>query len=366
MNKFIEKSPNLFFIGFGLMGGSLCKSLRNRGYQGEIMVWDRNKQGVKQGIEEKVINYGTYSIKEGTKFADIVILATPLHFFRGIISQLTEVLDKEILLLDLGSVKGKVAKDIEIYGNDKINYIGLHPMTGSEKSGYNHANPYLYDNAYCFVCPSKDVTSLDLECTLSFVESFGAKPVIISPQEHDEIVGTISHLPHVLSSALVHVLIQNNPWQKAPYIGGGFRDTTRIAQSSPNMWVDIFLDNREDVLKGIDSFQNILENIKEDIQNNRTQKIYNFLEEARLWRSSLPKHRQGYYERGYIIFVSLPDKKGVLAEITTILKDIDIRELEIVHSRNREGALRLLFLTFEDQSKASSLLKNKGYQVEVL
>ena len=83
MNQFLQQSSNLFMIGFGLMGGSLCKSLRHRGYKGKIMVWDRNKAGIRQGISDEIIDYGTYSIKEGTEFADIVVVGTPLHFFPG-------------------------------------------------------------------------------------------------------------------------------------------------------------------------------------------------------------------------------------------------------------------------------------------
>ena len=348
-------------IGLGLMGGSMALGLKRRGFKGEIVGYDLSTESLKEAKIMGAIDEEAISIKDAVYKSDLVVVAVPLGYYNEIFRDMSPFLSENTIVTDIGSVKGYVSKIAIKYLPKNTQFIGGHPMSGSEKGGIKAANPFLYENAFYFLTPSVDIKKSNVEKLDMFVKQLGSYSVIISPEEHDEIVSQISHLPHLVASALVGMLDKKRGISHLPFVGGGFRDTTRIASGNPSMWKDIFFFNKDQLLKSVD---NLMENLKEfrsSICNDDKDEILDRLKNAKILRDSLPQGSRDYMSPMYEINISVEDRPGVLGQLTNVLGEngINIKEIEILHSRQEErGAVRLAFASVEEQEAAISILKS--------
>lgn len=358
---------SISIIGMGLIGGSIGLSLKKSGYKGYVIGNDLDKDNIKIAKELNIIDKSTESIKESVENVDLVIIATPLKYYESILKEMSPYVSKDTIITDVGSVKGYVHELAKKYLPIETQFIGGHPMAGSEKSGIKSANPYIFENAYYFLT-SEDLDTAPhiVDKLKKFVEFLGAYPVPISVQKHDQIVSRISHTPHLMAVILSNMLDMDKNISYVPFVGGGFRDSTRIAAGNPDMWRDIFLLNKKELIKGIESCEYLIDEFKRMLVENDLKKIDGFLQKAKLIRDSIPRHRKDSMPQIYEINIGVEDKPGMLGELTRILGEdqINIKDIEILHAREEEpGAIKIGFETKDEQLKAYKILKKSDYHL---
>ena len=354
-------------IGLGLIGGSLAKALKNRYGIEKIVACNRNEDVLKLAYSEGVIDEYSTTVNEMFKGCDIVIICTPVSKIFDYAKELTKYIDKDCIVTDVGSTKLKIYENMKTI-SDKITYIGGHPMTGSERFRYNASKEHIFENAYYIMTPSDDTPEDKILLLKDMIEKIGAIPIIISPEEHDYVTASISHVPHVLASALVNTVknLDTDRGYMHLLAAGGFRDTTRIASSSPDMWENICIENKDNIISVLNSFEEVIKNAKTIIENCDEKSIYNFFENAKNYRDSFATSTPKDYARRYEITVDVIDKPGSIAIISVLLSsnNINIKNMGILNSRDTEdGVLYVAFDTEEQRQKSISLLRSMNYEV---
>lgn len=348
------------------MGGSLALGLKRAGYRGCITGCGSSFPTLEEAQNLGAIDRISQSYGEAVQDADLVIIAAPLGYYENIFKSIAPCLKSDVVVTDIGSVKGYVMEAAETWLPGNICFIGGHPMAGSEKSGIKAASSVLYENAYYFICPGKGVPSEAVELIKAMVAMLKAYPVVIEAEMHDKIVAKISHLPHIVASSLVKVLESDGELSHMTFAGGGFRDTTRIASSEPNMWKDILLYNRQEVLSYIELLEKKLGSFKQILKAGRSDEIYDFFSQSKAIRDQLPAKIRGNITRLYEISISVEDRPGSLGKLTCLMgdHDINIKEIEVLHSRDgEEGAIRLAFDSLAFAEKALALLEKEKFKV---
>lgn len=352
-------------IGLGLMGGSFALALKNRGFNYTITGYDLDAYFLEQALSAKAIDVAAKNLQEAVTDAQLIVIAVPIKNYESIFREISGFLKPCCIVTDLGSVK---AEPFAIAANllpNNVDFVGGHPMTGSEKSGFTVASPFLYENAYYFLTPGQNTTVSAIKIVEGLVKGIGAYPVHLSPEEHDLIVSRISHLPHIIATTLVNFMDQHKGISYLPFVGGGFRDTTRIASGNPYMWKDILLANKDEIISSIEAFQLLLNEFKYYLEHHQLENIIQNLENAKLIRDSIPHRGRDYLTQLFEVVVTVEDRPGTIAELTHLISsyNINIKEIEILHSRQNEGgALRLAFETQKDQEKVLEILQREGFK----
>lgn len=354
-------------IGLGLIGGSLAKALKSRCNVEEIVACNRSKDVLETAFSQGVIDKYALDVTDIFKGCELVIICTPVDKIFEYAKKLTNFIDKDCIVTDVGSTKENIFKQMQVLSN-KFIYIGGHPMTGSEKFRYHASKDYMFENAYYILTPNENVKDEAIKKLKSTIKNIGAIPIIISPFEHDYITAAISHMPHIIASSIVNTVkkLDNNEELIHLLAAGGFRDTTRIASSSPDMWEGICIENKENILKVLDLLIDTIQNVKKDIENEEKQKIYNFFDTARVYRDSFITANPKKYSQRFEISVGILDKPGSLAIIAVLLSSngINIKNMAILNSREHdEGVLHLTFDSEEQRQKSVKILESMNYEV---
>lgn len=354
------------FVGLGLIGGSIAKSIRRLFPKTTIIGFDVDQNALTMATEDGTLTKTVTSI-EAMENCDYIFLCAPVHYNVAYLPILKRIIKDTCILTDVGSVKSDIYQ--AIHDNHLDNYfIGGHPMVGSERSGYEAAGDRLIENAYYFVTPSATVNKEKIEGFRTFLEDLGAIPIVYSPEKHDEITAYISHIPHVIASALVNLVAeQEDDTQMLKQLAaGGFKDITRIASSNPVVWEHILLSNPDNVISGLQTFIAELKKIISDIQNDNARNIYNFFNHAKDYRNSVPDHATGVIRMNYDVYVDIPDEPNALAKAVSYIGEasINLKNIGITHNReDNEGVLRLSFYDDDSANKAVNVLQNHKYQV---
>lgn len=236
-------------VGAGLLGGSLGSAIRQRQWPVQVHAFVRRQESVAECQRLGIAHLATQNMKEAVGRADFVILCTPLSQMRGLALQMRPFLKPGVVVTDVGSVKAGVAQELEpLLREVKAWFVGSHPMAGSEKTGLAAARADLFNNAICLVTPTRQSPAPAVGAVQDFWKALGGWPVRMTPELHDDLVSRSSHLPHVVAAELAnYVLSPAHPKEQALVCASGFRDTTRIAASSPEMWRDVALANRKNL-----------------------------------------------------------------------------------------------------------------------
>jgi len=278
----------VLIVGVGFMGGSFALALRKQGFTGRIVGYDISQKSVEKAQELGVIDYGFTDINSlrGERL-DFVMLSSPVRTFRPIAEALKELLPPTATVTDQGSVKGKLVYDLENILGEK--YVGGHPIAGTEKSGVEYSFPELYKGKKVILTPTKRTDKERLELVREVWERVGGVVEYMSPELHDYVFGAVSHLPHAVAFSLVDTLIKMSTDEVDLFLypGGGFKDFTRIAKSDPVMWRDIFLENKENVLKAIEVFRESLGELENLIKEEREEELTSYLKEVKLKRMEI-------------------------------------------------------------------------------
>ena len=289
----MKKKTPLFntvtIVGVGLIGGSLGMAIKKNKLAERVVGVGHRRCSIQKAIKKRAIDEGTVNLKSGVKQADLVILATPVGLIIKFLKEGRACLRPGSLVIDVGSSKEEIVKAAEKNFPREISFIGCHPMAGSEKRGIEIARADLFKKAVCIITPGGRADAVALRKVKVFWQRLGTKVEIISPAGHDRLIALLSHLPHLIAASLVLKLEEENRnkslWLKLA--GPGFKDTTRIAASSPLVWQDIYFSNRANIIKNLRGLKKILERLESYLQKGREKDFLKFLDKAKRWREEM-------------------------------------------------------------------------------
>lgn len=355
------------FIGLGLIGGSIAKALRRHLPDTKLIAYDINSASLKLAKKEQIIDQICPAIDESFGNCDYLFLCAPVSHNAENLITLKRFLSPGTILTDVGSVKTGIHKQIEEL-HLQSQFIGGHPMAGSERFGYQNAKASLLENAYYILTPSDEVPKEKIDHYRTLVETIGAIPLVLSYKEHDYVTAAISHLPHVIAASLVNV-VKNSDSEDGTMkriAAGGFKDITRIASSSPEMWQQICLTNADNISKLLRTYIQYLSEIADDIDNHKQDTLYRFFDTARNYRESFISSPNGPIKAEYVFTVDIADKPGAIAAIASLLAmhDVSIKNIGINHNRElAEGALRIEFYEQNTLARAVEVMTQHGYKI---
>lgn len=355
------------FIGLGLIGGSIARAIREKLPQSQIYAYDINQSSLEAALKDGVINIAAPAIDETFASCDYLFLCAPVQKNDDNLKVIKSILSPDCLLTDVGSVKTGIHEAIENAGL-QAQFIGGHPMAGSERVGYINSKAILLENAYYILSPTTSVPTEKLEAYRKLVTTLGAIPLVLDCRQHDYVTAAISHLPHVIASALVNLVEASDSEDGIMKMvaAGGFKDITRIASSSPVMWQQICLTNTDNISNLLTDYIDALCIIREKLNNRDGEELHTFFDNARIYRDSFLNTSSGPIKRDYAIQIDIADEPGALAAIATILalNNISIKNIGIAHNRESEGGvLRIEFYNEETIANAKDILTHKGYTV---
>lgn len=355
------------FIGLGLIGGSIAKAIRQYFPDYELLAFDKSKETLALAVQEGTIHTSCSSIDDNFRDCSYIFLCAPVTYNTAYLTQLKDLIQPECILTDVGSVKTSIHEEIVRLGMED-NFIGGHPMAGSEKSGFVNSKAMLIENAYYILTPSATVSDDKIKKYRELVDHLKALPMILNYKEHDYVTGTISHLPHIIASSLVNFVrdTDNGDELMKTLAAGGFKDITRIASSSPVMWQQICLKNKQNISRILEQYIETLQNAKGLIDQGAEKDLYAMFESSKDYRDSMPDSSAGPIKKRFAIYCDIIDEAGGIATIATILASnhINIKNIGIIHNREfEEGVLRIEFYEEESSLKAATLLQKFHYIV---
>ena len=351
-------------IGLGLIGGSLAKSFK-KNIECEIIAFDMDEYFLKSAMKEKTIDKSTMTIDESFKDCEIIFICTPINTIVNFIEKLKPHIKNDCIITDVGSTKFKICNETEKVKD--VIFIGGHPMTGSEKRGYDASNDYLFENAYYILAKNKNAVSNDkFNFLKDLIQKIGAIPIELNPETHDYIVASISHVPHIVAAALVNSVFKaNGDDEKVNLLAaGGFKDITRIASANPDLWSGICVDNKKDIIKILEIFKSEIEDFEKFLKEY--DDVHDFFKNAKDYRDSFTTTNKIGYFSNYEIKVDIIDKPGSIATIATLLSvnNINIKNIGIINNREfQDGVMSITFDNIEDVTNSCKLLEGMNYKI---
>ncbi|WP_085523557.1 prephenate dehydrogenase [Tuberibacillus sp. Marseille-P3662] len=364
-------TDKVLIAGLGLIGGSLAKAIRNVHPDVHLMGYDVDEDILNRAKVLGVIDETTTSLATA-KTADVIILAAPVN---NILSLMTELsgydLKDDVIITDVGSTKQNITAAAKRDFAGQYTFIGGHPMAGSHKTGVDAAQAHLFENAYYFLTPIHVEDKASLDQLIELLKGTRAKFTPITPDEHDRVVGVISHFPHVAASGLVHHLMnvaETGSQNVRKLAAGGFRDITRIASSDPKMWADIVLDNQSVLLDLFEEWQQVMDRAKSMIQTGNWEQIYTYFSDAKVYRDQFPVKDKRVAPAFYDLYVDVNDEPGVIAKLTEMIgaAGVNIQNIGVIEWReNILGVLRLTFSREPDRRAATAILEGNQYKTYI-
>ena len=273
-------------IGVGLIGGSLAKAIKNNNVAEVVFGFGRNLSRLEVAQKSNIIDQYSIDISEALDGASIVVIATPVGTFESILRELKPYITEGMIITDVGSTKTGIAKSArEILVEMASCFVPAHPIAGKEKSGFESSDAELFLNKKVIITPLEINTDKTINSLKKLWEEVGADVDFMSAESHDELLGMTSHLPHMLAFSLVNYLITQNP-SASIYAAGGFKDFSRIASGDAVMWRDICLNNRDQIIAHIKSYQETLSALVDAIDNQDKDKLESFFRDAKTTRDS--------------------------------------------------------------------------------
>jgi prephenate dehydrogenase len=337
-------------VGTGLIGGSIGLALRQRGWH----VTGRDRDLARA---ERAAELGALDLVGDDPAAEITFVATPVGAVAG---EAATALKHPGVVTDVGSVKASIVEAV-----DDARFVGGHPMAGSEQEGVDGADPELFSGAVWVLTPVEATDGAAHSLVRSVVGSLGADVVELAPERHDALVAVVSHVPHLTAATLMGIAAERAEEHGAllRLAAGGFRDMTRIAAGHPGIWPDICVENRHAISEVLGRLGESLAEMRRLIDDGDRANLFGTLERARAARVSLPG-RVSVPGAMAEVRVPIPDRPGVLAEITTLATDLDVNiaDVEIAHSSEGEGGVLILVCEAERVERLRGGLVARHYR----
>ncbi len=273
-------------LGVGLIGASVALAMKKRGLCGSVTGFGRNESSLVRARERGIIDSFDLDPVKASAHSDLVLFAMHAGSFEATAREIAPSLKKGAIVTDVGSVKGSLVYEIENILSGRATFVGGHPIAGGEKSGIESADAELFKGRRCIITPTGKTDKAAGEVLVSLWQSLGAEVIIMSPEEHDRVMGAVSHLPHVIAYEMVNAAYEIDE-SCLQYSGTGFRDVTRIASSSPELWRDVCLLNRENLARFIDVFVRRMEAVKGYMVNADAKSLEGEFRKAKTLRDGL-------------------------------------------------------------------------------
>lgn len=358
-------------VGFGLLASSIASAIKQAALPIRIRAVSSSPTLARARDLQLADDFFDYtSVREWVLGSDLILLCSPISHILQTLQEMKCIQpEKQILVSDIGSTKQEICNAGELLPEPFV-FIGGHPMAGSEKKTLEYHDPSLFENAYWFLCPEKQIPENTYAPLTELITFLGSEPIILSAKRHDTIMAWLSHMPQIVSSTLAgnlpSRLVENNDQH---FAGRGFRDMTRIAASNWDMWRDILKSNHREILQAFSEFAKSVEESKNALihflQNEND--LHQIFTQGNTGRASLfaPGRNQGssFYE----ITVQLADTPGaIIAVLQPLAKSgINVRDIELMKVReNIAGTLLLAFKTHDEVEKALKILTFQGFKVE--
>ena len=362
-------STTVGILGTGLMGGSLGLALSKAGIDRRVG-FDLDDETLRAALDKGAITHPVGSPKEAVNDADFVFVATPVSTIASIVTEVSPALKPGAVVTDVGSTKLSICDQLGALLGGRAHFIGGHPIAGSEQEGIEAADEALFDGAYWILTPTQQTDPAAYGSLVRLLGKLSVKVISLDPARHDETVALSSHLPQVLSSSFMEFAAQVAAEEQGIQIlaAGGFRDLTRIAASSPDLWVPILRENRQALLELLNRFILAISNTRSAIDAQDWDEVQKMLASARKARIDLPG-KPGIASADLVeITLPVPDRPGVLAEVTTTVGEagVNIEDIDIVHSaEGGRGTIHLTVDGMEAAKKASDAIAGRGYRPEI-
>ncbi|MBQ3665422.1 MAG: prephenate dehydrogenase [Lachnospiraceae bacterium] len=359
------RNLKLGFIGLGLIGGSIAKAAKQIHENITIIAYNRSEKSRILAQNDHVADIVTDTIDERFSDCDYIFLCTPVEQNIRYLTVLKDLILPTCIITDVGSVKQNIHLAIEQLGLTK-HFIGGHPMAGSEKTGYENASSHLLENAYYILTPTANVSRERVNELYEIIRLIGAIPIILDDQEHDFAVAAISHVPHLIAACLVNLVKDNDSEDEIMKLlaAGGFKDITRIASSSPDMWQQICSTNKDNIVLLLDKYIHSLQQIMYSVNENSPNAVYDLFTKSRAYRDSFSENNHGPIQKIYSLSCDIIDESGAIRNVANILADnkISIKNIGIVNNREYEGGvLKIQFHDKNTMELAGKLLSDYGY-----
>lgn len=355
------------FIGLGLIGGSIARALRETQNSCRILAYSRKPElsdDLCSALDCRVLDDAVFSLEELAD-CDYIFLCAPVDCNISYLPALRNIISEQTVITDVGSVKSGIHAAAQKAGLS-ANFIGGHPMTGSERTGFANSNALLMENAYYAITLTDDCPKERVDAFLALVKQIKSIPIVLSPGEHDEAVAAISHVPHLIAAQLVNLVRTSNDAETMRLLAaGGFKDITRIASSSPSLWESILSANTAFVLPALRRYISLLTEAENALSLEDTKRIRALFSEAGEFRSTL-QERKGALPESFVLHADLRDEAGAIATFATLLAvhGISLKNIGIVHNRTYEqGALRIEFYDRDSLDRAYTLLDHNSFSV---
>lgn len=357
------------FIGLGLIGGSIARALRKSVPDIRIIAFDISRETLALAKDAAIADVTAETIDERFSDCDYIFLCAPVQRNDSNLTAVKRVMKPDCLLTDVGSVKTAIHEAVGEAGLEG-NFIGGHPMAGSERVGFANSKASLLENAYYILTPTDCVPEGKVEHYRNLVTGMGAIPLILDYKRHDYVTAAISHLPHVIAASLVNLVREHDSEDGIMKMvaAGGFKDITRIASSSALMWQQICLSNTANISGLLADYIESLKAFQAMLDAKNEPDLYDHFENARIYRDSFIGASSGPIKRAYNISVDIDDKSGALARIAALLAEqgLSIKNIGITHNRESDdGVLKVEFYEEASMNKAREILAEKGYHVDI-
>ncbi len=361
-------------IGLGVMGGSFGLSLRRTRTDLHITGID-STDVLDRAIDRGAITLRASSVVESVRDADLVMLCAPVLECVNLIPEIAPHIKQDAIISDVCSVKVPLVQAANEALDNPSRFIGGHPMTGTEKSGINHADEFLFENATYVLCPPSgidgDVFKSHRHDFIELIEATGGRVLLMDAEKHDRIAARISHLPQLLAIALVNAVgkrTSQDP-EMVQLAAGGFRDMTRIASSSFQIWEEILVTNSARIQEALDSLSIELNELRTYLENGDYDAIESLFNAAEKTRTSIPQRSKGFLRPLSELFVFVSDRPGAIFDMTGRLSeaDLNIKDIELLKIREGTGGTFRIGLENEKAAEyARTVLTQAGYRVHRL
>lgn len=275
-------------IAPGLLGASLGAAVRARKLAERVVIWARREETREQCLRLDWCDAVEADVGAAARGSALVVICAPVEAIPQLAKAAAATLSAGSLITDVGSTKAEICAALVGALPGGVEFVGSHPMAGSEKSGLEHADAELFDGRCCLVTPAEGNTESAIGQVQAFWRAVGMETHLLNPKLHDQVVAELSHLPHVLASVLAAYL-SRNPAEWRAFAGGGLRDTTRIAAGSVPMWMDILRQNREAILRSLDGFRADLDVFAEALKSADESQLKDVLESGQSFRKDLDR-----------------------------------------------------------------------------